>query len=88
MKDQTAVRQRGFSTLARLVPLAGVAYCVFILAGDLTIGEFPDATTSPAELSRYYATHADSVRVGWRAGAGSDFASVSAGSTGREAPCL
>lgn len=64
MKNQTAVRQRRFTTLARLVPLAGVAYCGLTLAGDLAIGEFPDANTPPAELSRYYATHADSVRLG------------------------
>jgi hypothetical protein len=64
MADQTAVRQRRSITLARLVPLAGVAYCALTLAGDLTIGEFPDASTPPAELSRYYATHADSVRLG------------------------
>ncbi len=64
MTDQAAVRQRRSSTLARLVPLAGVVYCALTLAGDLTIGEFPDASTPPAELSRYYATHGESVRLG------------------------
>jgi hypothetical protein len=64
MKDQTAVRQRRFSTLARLLPLAGVAYGVLTFAGDLVIGEFPDPSTPVPELTRYYATHGDAVQTG------------------------
>ena len=64
MTDQTAVRQRRFTTLGRLVPLAGVAYGVLIMAGNLAIGEFPDGATPVADLSRYFATHSGAVRAG------------------------
>jgi hypothetical protein len=47
-----------------LVPLAGVAYGVLIMAGNLTIGEFPDGDMPVADLSRYFATHSDAVGAG------------------------
>ena len=64
MKDQTATQERGSGSLARFLPLAGVGFAVLTIAGDLTIGEFPDPESSLAELSTYYAAHADSVRTG------------------------
>jgi hypothetical protein len=64
MKDQTATRERGSGSLARFLPLAGLCFAVLTIAGDLTIGEFPDPESSLADLSTYYAAHADSVRTG------------------------
>jgi hypothetical protein len=64
MTDQTAVRQRKFTLVARLVPLAGVGYAVLTMAGNSVIGPFPDANSLPADLSRYYAIHGDAVRLG------------------------
>jgi hypothetical protein len=66
MTDQTAPRERGSSSIVRFLPLAGVAFGALTLAGDLTIGEFPDPSTPLAELSRYYAAHGDAVRTGGR----------------------
>jgi hypothetical protein len=64
MNDQAAVRHRKVTTRAKLLPLAGVGYAVLTMAGNFTIGEFPDARSPVADLSRYYATHAGAVRVG------------------------
>jgi hypothetical protein len=64
MNDQAAVRHRKATTLAKLLPLAGVGYAVLTMAGNFTIGEFPDATSPVADLSRYYATHGGAVRLG------------------------
>jgi hypothetical protein len=64
MTDQPAVPQHAFTTLARFVPLAGVAYAVLTMAGNLAIGEFPDASSPVAELSRYYQTHGAAVQAG------------------------
>jgi hypothetical protein len=50
--------------LARVVPLAGVAYAAFEAAGDLTIGEFPNGNKSAAELATYYAAHHTGVARG------------------------
>jgi hypothetical protein len=64
MKYQTEDRERRLTTLTRILPLAGVAYAALILAGDLTIGEFPGSDTSLPELSRYFAAHSSQVRTG------------------------
>jgi hypothetical protein len=64
MNHQAATRHRAVTTLARLLPLAGVGYAVFTMAGNLAIGEFPDARSPAADLSRYYATHGGAVRLG------------------------
>jgi hypothetical protein len=64
MNDQAAVRPRKFTTLTRLVPLAGVGYGGLTMAGNLVIGEFPDPSSPVADLSRYYATHGAAVRLG------------------------
>jgi len=64
MKQHTQDRERRLTRLTRILPLAGVAYAVLIIAGDLTIGEFPDSDTSLRELSRYFAANSDQVRTG------------------------
>jgi hypothetical protein len=50
--------------LPRLVPLSGVAFAVLTVAGDLTIGRFPDTTASISELSTFYAAHHARVAAG------------------------
>jgi len=67
MKQHTQEPERRLTQLTRLtrlLPLAGVAYAVLIIAGNLTIGEFPDSDTSLPELSRYFAANSDQVRTG------------------------
>jgi hypothetical protein len=64
MKYQTEDRDRRLAALTRIVPLAGVAYAVLTLAGDLTIGEFPDSDISLSGLSSYFAAHSGQVRTG------------------------
>ena len=48
----------------RWLALAGTAYAVLQAAGDLTIGPFPEGTTSPAALVRYYADNHARVAMG------------------------
>lgn len=43
--------------LVRIVPLAGVAYLVLEVAGNGSIGNFPDSDTSTAKLIPFYASH-------------------------------
>lgn len=50
--------------LGRLLPLAGVGFAVLSVAGDLTIGKFPDSNTSVAKLTQFYAAHHRQVGVG------------------------
>ena len=50
--------------LERLLPLAGVAFAVLSAAGNLTIGPFPDETTSVPELVKFYAGHHANVALG------------------------
>ena len=50
--------------LTRFLPLAGVAFAVVAMAGNLTIGDFPDERTSVASLTSYYAKHHQSVGRG------------------------
>jgi hypothetical protein len=64
MTRQSEHAQPRLSRLTGVLPLAGVAYAAFIIAGDLVIGEFPDSNVPLAELSRYFAAHSDQVRAG------------------------
>jgi hypothetical protein len=50
--------------LIRILSLAGLAYAALQVAGDLTIGPFPDGNTSTASLSTYYAVHHGHVAMG------------------------
>jgi hypothetical protein len=51
-------------TLVRLAPLAGLAYAVATIGGDVVIDAFPDTGTPPAELHAYYAAHHAHVAAG------------------------
>jgi len=51
-------------TLLRYLPLAGVGYGALQLAGDLTIGPFPDGHSSTSSLATYYADHHSQVALG------------------------
>jgi hypothetical protein len=67
MKNETMARQPGApraNLATRLLPLAGVAYAALTIAGDLTIGPFPDSGATPTELSTYFAHHSGAVRAG------------------------
>jgi hypothetical protein len=43
--------------LARFLPLAGVVFAALTIAGDGSVGDFPDADTPIAKLTTYYAAH-------------------------------
>lgn len=45
------------SDWTRWLPLSGVAFAVIAMAGNLTIGDFPDPDTSVTQLTTYYASH-------------------------------
>jgi hypothetical protein len=51
-------------TLVRIVPLAGVVYAVLALAGNGSIGPFPDENTPIAKLETFYSTHHAGVERG------------------------
>lgn len=53
-------------TGTRWLPLAGVAFAVLQIIGDLTIGEFPDESTSLGKLTDFYAAHHAQVGLGGR----------------------
>jgi hypothetical protein len=55
---------RGSDLLRRFAPLAGVLYAGLTAAGDLVIGEFPDGSTSGAQLRDFYAGHGAHVALG------------------------
>ena len=50
--------------LARLVPLAGVAFAVLTVAGYLAIGPFPDTDASTSKLTSFYAANHGRVAAG------------------------
>ncbi|MDQ1603712.1 MAG: hypothetical protein QOE01_1557 [Actinomycetota bacterium] len=52
--------------ITRLMPLAGVAFAVLSIAGNLTIGPFPDESTSPGRLAEFYRVHHANVAAGGR----------------------
>lgn len=41
----------------RWLPLSGVVFAVVAMAGNLTIGDFPDTDTPVGKLTTYYASH-------------------------------
>jgi hypothetical protein len=52
------------NTLGRIAPLAGAAYAVAMIAGDMVIGQFPDSDASVSKLTTYYANHHAHVAAG------------------------
>jgi hypothetical protein len=52
------------SPLERLLPLTGAAFALLVAAGYLSIGPFPDETTSTSSLTSYYAAHHRQVGLG------------------------
>jgi len=47
----------GAARLTRLLPLTGIVFAVLAMAGNLTIGDFPDIDTPVVKLTSYYADH-------------------------------
>jgi hypothetical protein len=64
MNYQKQDPERRLTPLTRILPLAGVAYAALIMAGNLSIGDFPGTDTSLPELSRYFANHSSQVETG------------------------
>src|SRR5690242_4218400 len=67
MSTTTAVapmRRTTDDTVVRWLPLAGAAFGLSQIAGNLVVGDFPDENTSPASLVRYYADHHADVQRG------------------------
>jgi len=54
----------GAPRLPRWLPMTGALFGILSLAADLVIGDFPDGSTSPAALARYYAVHHSNVGTG------------------------
>lgn len=61
-RESTTGRDR--NQLARFLPLAGAAFAVVSMAGNLTIGEFPDSDSPVGKLASYYAAHHATVERG------------------------
>ena len=51
-------------TLHRIAPLAGVLFAGLTIAGDFTIGPFPDGSTPATDLPAYYRAHGAHVSLG------------------------
>jgi hypothetical protein len=61
------IHTAGFSDrIVRLLPLAGVLCAVLTAVGDLTIGDFPDESTSPSKIAAFYRDHHSNVAAGGR----------------------
>jgi hypothetical protein len=52
------------TALRRFAPLAGVLFAGLTIAGDLTIGPFPDGSTPVGDLPAYYRAHGAHVSIG------------------------
>jgi hypothetical protein len=66
MSDTTVRTPTRADAVTRYLPLTGVGYAVLVIAGYLTIGDFPDGETSPSGLVSYYASHHADVGHGGR----------------------
>jgi hypothetical protein len=64
MSMHSSVESPGTTTLRRIAPLAGVLFAGLSIAGDLTIGPFPDGSTPVGDLPGYYAAHGSQVALG------------------------
>jgi hypothetical protein len=63
MSTERSVEETG-TALLRFAPLAGVLFAGLTLAGDLTIGPFPDGSTPVGDLPAYYRAHGAHVSLG------------------------
>jgi hypothetical protein len=52
------------NTLGRIAPLAGAAYAVAMIVGDLVVGQFPDSDASVSKLTTYYSNHHAHIAAG------------------------
>jgi hypothetical protein len=52
------------TVLRRIAPLAGVLFAGLTIAGDLTIGPFPDGSTPVGDLPASYRAHGAHVSLG------------------------
>jgi hypothetical protein len=55
-RDETYLESAG-SGWTRWLPLTGLVFAIVAMAGNLTIGDFPDTDTSMSRLTTYYASH-------------------------------
>lgn len=62
----TTTTRSQVDAVTRWLPLAAVGFAVLQIAGDLTIGEFPDESTSLGKLTAFYAAHHAQVALGGR----------------------
>jgi hypothetical protein len=62
--DMSTNETPGTTALRRIAPLAGVLFAASSIAGDLTIGPFPDGSTPAADLPDYYSAHGGQVALG------------------------
>jgi hypothetical protein len=53
----TTTHDRSVPGLIRWLPLAGAAYALLTVAGDLVVDAFPDENTPLGKLTSYYAAH-------------------------------
>jgi MFS family permease len=58
------VRRTTDDTIVRWLPLAGAAFGIMQIAGNLVIDKFPDENTSAGALVRYYTDHHSQVQRG------------------------
>jgi hypothetical protein len=63
MSTERSVDNPG-TALRRIAPLAGVLFAGLSIAGNLTIGPFPDGSTPAGDLPAYYAAHGQQVSLG------------------------
>jgi hypothetical protein len=64
MSRDTSIESSGTTALRRFAPLAGLLFAGLTMAGDLTIGPFPDGSTPATDLPAYYAAHGHQVALG------------------------
>jgi hypothetical protein len=64
MRTDTSIESPATTALHRIAPLAGVLFAGLTIAGDFTIGPFPDGSTPAADLRAFYAAHGSHVALG------------------------
>ncbi len=64
MSTDKSIESPGTTALRRIAPVAGVLFAGLTIAGDFTIGPFPDGSTPVGDLPGYYAAHGSHVALG------------------------